>query len=254
MLLHTSFPSSSNIPSDSSPDMVLLSQRIISLLYNNEISELTAFLGANIVWVDTTIPCSLYGYYQASSFLMKNPKASPCRVFYMQFHISSPQPGIHIVTGKFRACPKSGRGKRASCVYLTSMIWLSDLDRSKLIHVHISDLTTRSETGSASPLYFHGKQAQTYQILPDEIIYIEAANVNSMIYGTSETFTVSQPISQVAQILPEQFLRVHRSYIINRNYVSRVYRYAVELSSQVAVPIPEKKYMNVVCEIERYQV
>lgn len=236
--------------STSTSDIIFHSREIIERFYLGMSTEIIPFLSQQIVWVDTTIPCSIHGYSRTCSFLQKNCETKTGGLFHLQYHLLRPQEEICVVTGKYRTMTKEQGTDRNSHVYLSSMFWQEISGRPCLFHIH-----TSSSVFTAAParsLSFYGKHAELYRFLPEEILYIEAENINCVIHGTSSAFQISQPISQIEKQLPEQFLRVHRSFIINRNYVKRVYRYEVELSNRMTIPIPEKKYMSVVCEIERF--
>lgn len=233
------------------PDVISFSQKLIEQLYCGTASDILACLNHNIVWVDTTIPCSLYGYLRIRSFLEQKQKNTHRQICHLQYHLSQPFSGMYIITGKFRVIAKANGGSGCSHAYLISMLWQTEALSPSLLHLHIS--TATPVFTASKPIYFHGRRAETYQLFPDEILYVEAENMNSVIHSFSDTFAVCRSISQIEKELPGHFLRIHRSYIVNRNYISRVYRYAVELSNRLELPIPEKKYMNVVCQIERYE-
>lgn len=239
-----------NVPfKNFSSDIISLSRSIISQLHTGAPADVLPWLHHDIIWTDTASSRYFYGYYQAVNFLAHHQGTKKYEIRHLQYHIRNLENGTYIITGKYKAIQKE-TGCFGTCMsYQTSLVWTAVQDCPRLVHLHIS--IANPQTPSADFISFHGKKAETYRVLPEEILYIEAENVNCTIHTTSDHLSICQPISQVEKLLPRQFLRVHRSFIINRHYVSRVYRYAIELSNRAVVPIPEKKYMNVVCEIER---
>lgn len=231
-------------------DIIVRSREVIERFYLGMGADIIPFLSQQIVWVDTTIPCSIQGYSRTCSFLQKNCAAKTGGLFHLQYHLLRPQEEICVVTGKYRTTAREQSAEQNSHVYLSSMLWQEISGCLRLIHIHIS--SSVFIPAPSRSLSFYGKRAELFRLPPEEILYIEAENINCVIHGAAGTFQVSQQISQIEKQLPDQFLRVHRSFIINRNYVKRVYRYEVELSNRMTIPIPEKKYMSVVCEIERF--
>lgn len=229
-------------------DIISLSRSMIDQLYASDPASLLAWLHQDIIWTDTTTSHCFYGYYQVANFLSYTMERKKHEVRHLQYHIRNLENGTYIITGKYKAIQKEADRFGVCMSYQVSLVWTSIRDCPRLVHLHIS---LASPQTMACFLSLHGKKAETYRLLPEEILYIEAENVNCTVHTTSGRLSVCQSISQVEKLLPNQFLRIHRSFIINRHYVSRVYRYAVELSNHAVVPIPEKKYMSVICEIER---
>lgn len=240
---------SNRSPENPPGDIISLSRSIISQLYTGSPTDILPWLHHDIIWTDTAASRYLYGYYQVVNYLAHPPYVQKHIIRHLQYHIRNLENGTCIITGKYKAIQKEADRFGACMSYQISLVWTVFRDRPRLVHLHIS--ITSPQAPSADFLSFHGKRAETYRVLPEEILYIEAENVNCTIYTTAAPLSVCQPISQLEKLLPHQFLRVHRSFIINRHYVSRVYRYAIELSNRAVVPVPEKKYMNVVCEIEK---
>lgn len=68
------------------------------------------------------------------------------------------------------------------------------------------------------------KHNDCFEKLPYGIIcYLEAAGSYCNIYmSDNKMLTVSQPLGEICEFLcPNTFIRVHRSYVINRNYVDK---------------------------------
>ena len=59
-------------------------------------------------------------------------------------------------------------------------------------------------------------------------------------------------ISEVEKELPENFLRIHRSYIVNMDYVIDCHRYQVNMVKDVQLPIPVKRYAEVFDQLTAY--
>ena len=230
-------------------DIITLSRSIISRLYTGMPADILPWLHNDIIWTDTASSRYFYGYYQVVNFLLHYPDVQERVVRHLQYHSRNLENGTCVITGKYKVMQKEADRSGTCMSYQISLIWTSSHDCPRLVHLHIS--VAAPQAPYAEFLSFHGKKAETYRVLPEEILYIEAENVNCTIHTTAALLSVCQPISQMEKLLPRQFLRVHRSFIINRHYVSRVYRYAIELSNRAVVPVPEKKYMNVVCAIER---
>lgn len=61
-----------------------------------------------------------------------------------------------------------------------------------------------------------------HKIHVDDVLYIEASAVYAALHLKSRTLLYRTALNLLEQQLPSNFLRVHRSFIVNRNYVSDV--------------------------------
>ncbi len=63
----------------------------------------------------------------------------------------------------------------------------------------------------------------TYQVKPEEIIFAEAKGNYTHIFAESRILKPKLPLSEVEKLLPVgQFIRVHRSFIINREKIRHI--------------------------------
>ncbi|GEM_PF-5811251 len=232
-------------------EFIFLSQKTLQTLYGDNPPSVLSFSGQNIVWVDTTSCSCLTGYYQLQSYLQNIAVTPPRTVNHLQYHILPLDTGSVIVTGQYKLIQKKAARTHTDRIYQVSLVWTYGESHPRLMYLHISAAVPQFK--EKTPLCFSGRKAETYRLPADEILYIEAENIYCKLHGILETYHVCHSISQIEKLLPMQFLRVHRSFIINRQYVTRMYRYAVELSYQYTIPVPEKKYMKVVCDIEQFQ-
>lgn len=66
------------------------------------------------------------------------------------------------------------------------------------------------------------------------------------IYTTSDKITIRKKISDMEQMLPkENFIRCHRSYLVNIKYIKVVNKDAITLENGIKIPISRGKYEEV---------
>lgn len=79
------------------------------------------------------------------------------------------------------------------------------------------------------------------------LLYIETFNNNLMLHlsdGTS--MTIYSTLKQFMQKLPPNFMRCHKSFMVNMNHIQGFSPHCFTLSDGVQIPIPPKKYGEVV--------
>lgn len=62
----------------------------------------------------------------------------------------------------------------------------------------------------------------TYVIMKNEIIFIEKEKSKSLLYTVNEMLETSMNLEQYEKILPCNFVRIHKSYIVNINKILKV--------------------------------
>lgn len=105
------------------------------------------------------------------------------------------------------------------------------------------------------------KQGNIELVAVADLVYIQAEghysllnliNNNELLDEkiSSTTYLHSKNIEKIMPLLPSNFLRVHRSYIVNMNNVKKLIinkggRYALELSKDKQIPIGRTKYKEI---------
>ena len=85
-------------------------------------------------------------------------------------------------------------------------------------------------------------------ILPSEILYVESNDREVTIYATeNRTYRNKTGISQWESILGEDFIRIHRSYIVNREAIASIDKEYVRIGDS-QLPISRKYYKVVLAE------
>ena len=83
-------------------------------------------------------------------------------------------------------------------------------------------------------------------LMPAEIIYVESNDTVTTVYATEgRCFKNRNSISQWESILDEEFARTHRSYIINKSFITSVEADTVYLDGAIEIPISRKYKFDV---------
>ena len=90
-----------------------------------------------------------------------------------------------------------------------------------------------------------GKHDQTYVLWNKDIVYIEAENTNSVIHCLNRDILSRESISILEKKLGEDFIKTHRSFIVNSRYITGIRRYQLAVRQGIELPIPEKKYREI---------
>ena len=59
------------------------------------------------------------------------------------------------------------------------------------------------------------------------------------------TFSPKTILPEIEKKCEGALLRIHQSYLVNPEHVSRIWRFEVELDNGMTLPVPEKKYTEI---------
>lgn len=133
--------------------------------------------------------------------------------------------------------------------YCATFLWRIYREGPRIYHIHAS----KSPANPEPVLTFTGRRAESFYLRPDDILYVEADNVFTNLICGFRTLQVRQPISSVKNALPDYFLQIHRSFLVNIHYTAGLQRYTLELTNGAQLPIPEKKYKWLKEYLERFR-
>ena len=100
----------------------------------------------------------------------------------------------------------------------------------------INVVTPSNSTKEASDSLFVNMNKKHFKIFHTDILYVESLKDYIKIHTTENRFTTKQKISDLEQILPANFLRIHRSFIVNLNKITAFTANDIEIG-KIEVPI-----------------
>lgn len=124
----------------------------------------------------------------------------------------------------------------------------SDLTSSiqKLINKHIV---------TEKPIRFRTSKGVYFLVPPSEIIYINSIGRDIYVYTLAERFVLHTALKDILKTLPEDFIRCHKSYIVNKNFIANydiTTRYvAVKTPNKLtSIPIGQAYYKSFISQLK----
>lgn len=93
--------------------------------------------------------------------------------------------------------------------------------------------------------YLTGKVDDTWSPIPiEQVAYIESLHKKIWFYSGTETYSLIHTLKNLEFILPNSFLRIHRSYIVNIYYIKEISRdftsnYQLTLKDGSVLPVSQ---------------
>ena len=84
---------------------------------------------------------------------------------------------------------------------------------------------------------------------PEEIVYAESSGKRSIVHLKDRNVTASVLLGELCDMLPDQFVRTNRFYVVNVRFVQGVGRDGILFASGEQIPIPERRVKEIQLEI-----
>ena len=241
----------------------LTRQVIEEFFYGNPEKVLQNF-HPDVTWIGAANGQCIRGAEKVSQYIshMELPR---CEVFQKEYQVVAHSDDMYVVAGWMEIGASQGESGKLSVVQRITFIWKKEEDRLKLLHFHVSNPVEFQENSEyflrpagkgtfeyVKKLYSQkrrliacGKHDQTYVLWNKDIIYIEAENTNSVIHCLNRDILSRESISILEKKLGEDFIKTHRSFIVNSRYITGIRRYQLAVRQGIELPIPEKKYREI---------
>lgn len=97
--------------------------------------------------------------------------------------------------------------------------------------------------------FLTGKQDDEWCPIPiEQVTHIESMQKKTWFYAKEEQYSTNRTLKELHMRLPNNFLRVHRSYIVNIAYIEKITRdfssnFVIQLKNGTELPVSQK-YMS----------
>lgn len=177
-----------------------------------------------------------------------------CRLKNQKFACNLQSKNMLVVTGKYTVICSDSEKIHAKN-HRVSYIWVMGNGEGSLVHLHVSNpvvldgfseriISYNKNTELSNRIVLKDIEGNRHFISEDEIIYVEADNMNSSVCCRNEKFNVRLTLKEMSAMLTENFIRLHKSYSVNKEYVTGISRYFVQLTNGEAIPVSKEKYMD----------
>ena len=104
----------------------------------------------------------------------------------------------------------------------------------------------------ASKMYQVNVQGKEVQIPLKDILYFETGRHVTLIHTLTDTISITKVLSEVCEDFEQnpEFIRVGRSYLVNRLYVRSVKQTEIEMMDSAVIPIPVRLQKEIRKQLE----
>lgn len=118
--------------------------------------------------------------------------------------------------------------------------FLKAVDKFRQYHQGFHSGNELHETLSQNHLFIRADR-KTVRLEPDQVLFIESMSDYLKVHTQNQTYLTKEKISVIEQKLPAQFLRIHRSFIINIHHLQA---YTPEIAEVAGHALPISRSMR----------
>ncbi len=115
--------------------------------------------------------------------------------------------------------------------YLTKPVSLPRFFKATDRILNLMKKKQRGETDTAEDIFFKTDKG-LIRMESNEVYFIEALENYIKIFTTEKIYVVHHTLKSIIEKLPQQYVRIHRSYIININHISQIQNNVVAIVIQ----------------------
>ncbi len=161
-----------------------------------------------------------------------------CRILHRGCRVCLNRQNVTSVVGSYQMICAAGDEKRKGAICRYSSVLENVAGTPRLTLLHISE-----EPGMVFRLT--DVVEQTYFLGEEDILYLESGH-NRVYWHTGRgTVEVAGTLTNTESGLPDTFVRIHKSFIVNSRHVETINRCYAELSNGERLQIPVKRYTDV---------
>ncbi len=106
-------------------------------------------------------------------------------------------------------------------------------------------IDTAADTNENMESIFVNKAKKQIRVLFDDVLYIESLKDYIKIHFNDETLTIKESISNFEKRIDNRFVRIHRSYIVNKTKITAYTKHDLEIN-KIEIPIGNSYKHNIV--------
>ena len=243
-----------------------LTQRILEEYWAGKKHLLYQYMDPDIVWIGSMDEEYIQGADNMRAHLDQLQKGRPVVCLDQEeFQVVSNDVKTCTVAGRYRAYTNPERGEVRSEKQRVTFCWRYENKELKIVHIHLSNADFPQEGGKQFPLQDSDENKEFMKMLMTQrsqsamltvkvcsgvtrvidytnIIYIKPAHNYSVIMcaeGERE-IRVRQTLCELAEKLPNRFMQVSRSCVVNLHYVNRLEGRWLLLEDGTQLKVPER--------------
>lgn len=238
--------------------------------YNRNHADTTSPMDRDFVWIGSNDFQWCIGLEEFNRITKKEYEEPPVLISDEEYHLLFHERNVWVIYGRYKLTAILDDGTVLHAHVRGTYVWRMIKGELKLVHIHGShaqDIPLHASKIPSEPLTentdlfdylknldtkgidalklsFRDREGNYRYLFPTDILYLKAAAQWSTVHTLTGSFQVFGLLAEFEKRLPKLFYRVHKSYLINSNYIESIHRYKAILKDGQELPISKERYMD----------
>ena len=252
----------------SEKECIRLTYEVLSRFWQRDSEFVLDYCADNVVWIGSLQEQFQVGIDGTRADLERCAKEiQPCHLIDAEYHAVAADSKICAVTGRYLTITDGTADFFLQVQQRCSFVWEKSYNMWKNKHLHVSNpmgelkiaadeafpstmgkmahrymLKHYERAGNSGTLAVHGDGGSLRFFRFSEILFISALGKDSVINTLHDEVFVKTSITEIAKQAKDALLSVHRSYLVNPEYVSAMERYFLVMTNGQRLPVPAKRF------------
>ena len=243
-------------------EVVERTRETIRFFMNKQMEPFLAALDKNFVWIGDYTSLFTRGVPAFLRSVWEESREPPVEILEEEYALLSHERTLWVTYGRFAARFMAESGAAMMTRVHFSFVWRQTKGELRLLQAvatHTKDGTEETATRTQARIFDelpfpHGAEGadarklevrsmdrSTRYLFASEILYMQSHNKYCEIFTKTGSFFCRATLKSLEQ---PPFLLIHQSYLINTEYIDRVYRYRAVLRGGQELPIGKERYMD----------
>lgn len=247
-------------------DLVAVTRRMVVDYYHLDNELFLAYLADDCVWVmPNHVICR--GQTEVRAQFEQGWVMPPSDSYDMSFELLDTVIGdAAVVMGSYHLLSDTDSDQLMAMSQHLSAVWCPRDEGWRIVYLHVSAewvetapgevypieasrqtwryaqaMIARGIQGGSRPLSIRGTSGNLVSVDPWMLLFARADGKRCVLHMEDESFEAACSISELEEKLPAEFVRVHRSYLVNRGRISVFDGTHIKMADGSLVPIPAKR-------------
>lgn len=251
-------------------EIVQMTLENVRSFYDRNTEFTTTPMTDDFVWIGSNDFQWSEGLEEFRRVTKKEYEEPPVMLTDEEFHLLFHERNVWIVYGRYKINATLEDGTFIHAHVRGTYVWRRIGGEIKLAHVHgshaqdiplnqiitppdpltmdtnyfeyMKNLDTRK--ADSEKLAFRDIEKNYHYLFPHEVFYLKAALQRTVVYTHDGCFQIPGTLAENEKKLPETFMRIHKSYIVNTTLIHHICRYQVILKDGRELPVSRNQYMR----------
>lgn len=239
----------------------------IHSFYDRDMEHVYDPLSKDFVWIGANKLQWTKGLEPFKNATLEESMEVPALISDEEYHILSRDRHLCIVYGRYAAQAVTEDGTDLHASVRVTYIWRLVRDTLEILHIHGSNAqdvpiplhaAATGDTGffdylrgidyqavGTEKIEFRDREGNHHFLFPGEVLYLKARRQWCTVYTRNSCFDIRGGISEFEQKLSKDFLRIHKSYLVNIRMIDMVRRYTAVLQGGQELPVSKNRYTGI---------